>query len=97
MADALEVASHAYRLVLETDRVRVLEYRAAPRVKAEMHVHPDHVSVTMRGGRIRFTMPDGETAEAELSDGEVRFSGPAQHATENVGAGEIHVLIVELK
>ena len=51
----------------------------------------------MRGSRIRFTMPDGETAETELSDGEVRFSRPAQHATENVGAGEIDVMIVELK
>ena len=97
MADALEAASHAYRLVLENDRVRVLEYRAAPGVKAEMHSHPDIIAVALRGGKIRFTLPNGETTDAELPDGETQFFEATDHVTENVGTTEAHIVIIELK
>ncbi len=97
MADALEVASHAYRLVLENDRVRVLEYRAAPGVKAEMNSHPDHLAVALRGGTVRLTLHNGETANAEQADGETQFFEATEHMTENMGTSELHVVIIELK
>ncbi len=97
MADALNAAPHAYRLVLENDRVRVLEYRAAPGVKAEMHSHPDIIAVALRGGKLRFTLQNGETANAELADGETQFFEATEHMTENMGTSELHVVIIELK
>ena len=97
MADPMEAASHAYRLVLENDRVRVLEYKAAPGVKAEMHSHPDIIAVALRGGKIRFTLPNGETTDAELPDGETQFFEATDHVTENVGTTEAHIVIIELK
>ena len=97
MADALNVAPHAYKVVLENQRVRVLEYRAGPGVKAEMHSHPDLVAVTIRGGKVRFTLANGETAEAELADGEAQFFEATEHMTENIGTTDAHIMLIELK
>lgn len=97
MADALKVAPHAYRVVLENERVRVLDYRAGPGVKADMHSHPDLLAVAVRGGKVRFTLGNGETAEAELADGEAQFFEATEHMTENMGTTELHVIIIELK
>jgi len=97
MADALKAAPNAYRMVLENERVRVLEYRAAPGVKAEMHSHPALVGVAVRGGKVRFTLGTGETAEAELKDGEALFFEATEHMTENIGASEARIILIELK
>jgi len=97
MADALQVASHAYSLVLENDRVRVLEYRGAPGTKSEMHSHPDLVAVALRGGKIRFTLANGQAEDAELADGEPGFFPATEHMTENVGSSEVHIVLIELK
>jgi len=35
-----------YKVVLENDRVRVLEYRDRPRHRTHPHGHPDSVMVT---------------------------------------------------
>ena len=39
--DVLKVASKAYKLVLENDRVRVMEMTLRPGDKAPMHNHPN--------------------------------------------------------
>ena len=42
--DVLKVASNAYKLILENEKVRVLEIMLKPGEKAVMHNHPhDHV------------------------------------------------------
>ena len=39
----MKTDSDKYRVVLENDRVRVLEYRDKPGEKTTMHAHPDFV------------------------------------------------------
>jgi len=95
--DPIKVAPHAYKVLLENERVRVLEYRGQPGTKAGMHGHPDLVAVAIRGGKVRFASPDGQSAEAELEDGQAMIFAATVHATENVGTTEIHIVLVELK
>ena len=97
MADAVTTAPHAYKVLLENDRVRVLEYRGGPGVKAEMHSHPDLVAVAIGGGRVRFTLANGQTDDAELADGEAGFFAATEHMTENAGSSDIHIVLIELK
>ena len=97
MPDAVQAASHAYRVVLDNDRVRVLEYRGGPGTKAEMHSHPDLVAVALRGGKVRFTLANGQTQDAELADGEAGFFEATEHMTENAGGSDIHIMLIELK
>ncbi len=97
MADAVAAAPHAYKVVLENDRVRVLDYRGGPGTKADMHSHPDLVAVAIRGGKVRFTLANGQTQDAELGNGEAGFFEATDHMTENVGASDIHIALIELK
>lgn len=95
--DAVKAAPHVYKPVLENDRVRVLEVRMEAGDKTVMHGHPDLVAFAVRGGKLRFVGSDGQTNEAELRDGDVMFFEATEHSTENVGVGEAHVFLVELK
>ena len=95
--DAVTVAPHIYKVVLENDRVRVLEVRAKPGDRTELHSHPAMVAIAITDGKFRFGFPDGQSAEAELKLGEAMYLDPVEHTTEITGTGEVHALLVELK
>ena len=95
--DAVTVAPQLYKVVLENDRVRVLEVRAQPGIKTELHSHPAQVGIAITDSQFRFTSPDGQTIEAELKAGQALYLPPVEHSTEVTGTTEAHVLLVELK
>lgn len=85
-----------YHVVMENERVRVLEYRDRPGDRTTPHAHPDSVMITLSAFRRRLI--DGErTAEVDLAPGLVRWLGAQSHAGENIGDTETHVIFVELK
>ena len=95
--DAVTIAPHLYKVLLENDRVRVLEVRAQPGAKSEMHTHPSYVAVAINDGKYRFTSPDGKSIEIRLKPGQAGFFGPVEHATEIIGTSEGHIILIELK
>ena len=95
--DVVKVAPESYKVLLENDRVRVLEYRIKPGEKDAMHSHPAYIVYPLSSAKVKFTFPDGKTIEREGKAGEVMFFEAEAHATENVGSTEAHGLIIELK
>jgi quercetin dioxygenase-like cupin family protein len=95
--DFAKASPQDVKVLLENDRVRVLEVRHQPGVKEPMHSHPAYVSYYLGATRVRVTMPDGKTVEKDRKNGEVQFSEPVTHALENIGTSEQHVLVIELK
>jgi beta-alanine degradation protein BauB len=95
--DAVTIAPHAYKVVLENDRVRVLEFRAKPGEKTALHSHPAAVAISLSNALYKFTSPDGQSGEAELTLGQVIYQDAVEHTTEIAGNTEAHALIVELK
>jgi hypothetical protein len=89
--------SDKYKVVLENDRVRVLEYRDAPGQRTSPHHHPDFVLCALSGFKRRFVLADGKEAVREVLPGQVAWSKAHSHIGENVGTTGTHVLIVELK
>ena len=85
-----------YRVVMENDRVRVLEYRDRPGDRTQLHGHPDSVMVTLSAFRRRLIHGD-RSAEVELSAGIVRWLPAQEHAGENIGDTESHAIFIELK
>lgn len=49
MADLTITDPDKYTVVLENERVRVLEYRDEPGAKTSPHYHPDSVMITLSG------------------------------------------------
>lgn len=95
--DPVSVYPDNYRVLLENDRVRVIDFRLAKGAKEAAHRHPMHVVYVITGFEIRFTLPGGETALRETRDGQVLFSEPVVHASENIGTTDAHGILVELK
>jgi len=86
-----------YKVLMENDEVRVLEYRLKPGEKEPMHSHIKGIVYTFGGANLRTTFPDGRTEESPLGSGEVRWRNPVTHALENIGKTEAHALAIELK
>ncbi len=85
-----------YRVVLENDRVRVLEYLDQPGAVTTPHQHPDSVMYTLTSFRRRLVSGDVER-EVELAAGTTGWLPAQQHHGENIGDTPTHVLFVELK
>ena len=85
-----------YRVVMENDRVRVLEYRDQPGDRTAVHGHPDSVMITLSSFRRRLIQGD-RSVEVELADGTVRWLDAQEHAGENIGETESRSIFVELK
>jgi len=98
ISDVLKAAANAYGLLMENERVRVLDIRLKPGEKAAMHNHPnDHVVYVMNDAKFRLTFPDGNSGEFDLKAGQAIWMEAGSHATENIGTSEGHNLVVELK
>ena len=96
--DVLTSAANAYRLLMENEKVRVLEIRLKPGEKAPMHNHPhDHVVNVVNNAKFRLTFSDGKSGEFDLKAGQTLWMEAGSHATENTGTSEGYNLVVEVK
>ena len=96
--DALKAAPNAYKLLMENERVRVLDIRLKPGEKAPMHNHPnDHVIYVINGGKVRLTSSDGKKNEFDLKPGQTIWMEAGSHEAENIGSTVGHNLAIELK
>ncbi len=93
--DPIEVSPANYKLLMENDRVRVVEMTLRPGEIDEMHSHPSETVYFIKGGTVRVHAPDGGTAEVTFPDGGVMWHEPWTHRVENVGASELRAVIVE--
>ena len=83
------------KVVAEDDKVRVLRYAPAAGDKSAMHSHPEAVVVVLKGGRVRFTFPDGTQKVSELKTGDVTIRPPVTHLDEAIDP--VETILVELK
>ncbi|MGH7498926.1 MAG: hypothetical protein ACREL3_08755 [Gemmatimonadales bacterium] len=96
--DAVKAAPNNFKVLLENDRVRVLDFHSTAGQKIPMHSHPAYISYSISGsGKTRFTAPDGKTKEQPASTGQATWHEAETHASEYVGTGTAHVLLIELK
>ena len=95
--DLVKAMPNDVKVIVDNDRVRVLDVLHKPGVKEPMHSHPAYVSVYMSSTRVKVTTPDGKTVEKDRKAGEVAYSGPTTHALENIGTADQHVIVIELK
>jgi len=103
--DALSAAPRYHTLLLENDRVRVLETRIPPGELVPLHTHrwPSVLHVLSWSDFIRrdaggAVLLDARTAGRGGSPPSVGWSEALPpHSLENVGAAEIRVISVELK
>ena len=95
--DPLKTSPQYYKVLLENDQVRVLEYRLKAGEKESVHSHPAGVVYVLSGAKLKFSYPDGRTEERTAATGETIWRDPTTHAVENVGDTEAHAITIDLK
>ena len=95
--DMAVTAGKSAKVVLDNERVRVIELNMAPGGKTGMHSHGDNLVVFLSGGEAEQTMPDGSKKKMSRQPGEVLWSGPVTHDSLNTGKAPTRTLVIELK
>lgn len=103
--EALVAAPNNHKVILENDRVRVLEVTIKPREKEPVHGHrwPSVLYIDKAGDFRDFDMKgnvlfDSRTAKEPIRYPVTQWMEPqAPHAVENLGDEPIHLVRVELK
>lgn len=86
-----------YKVLLENDRVRVLDFQLKKGTKENFHQHPAAVTYVLTPFKIRFSFPDGTMKVREAKAGDVFYGEPLIHASENIGDTDAHGILVEMK
>ena len=90
----------SFRVVLENERVRVLEYKSGPGFGVcgqGMHYHPERVTVALTDAKVKLTNPQGKMVVRDIPSGHVFFAQPETHSTENIGGARTRIYMIELK
>jgi quinol monooxygenase YgiN/quercetin dioxygenase-like cupin family protein len=86
-----------YKVLVENDRVRILDFRLRQGDTEAFHSHPAHVLYVLEPFTIRFKLPDGRTVIREAKAGDVLYSEAVTHSPTNIGKTDAHGILVELK
>jgi quercetin dioxygenase-like cupin family protein len=96
--DALMASPDTFRLLLENDEVRVLEYQLLPGERDRWHTHPPKVSYVVSGGSLRITLKDGSSYDVTEKTGDAAWMDAlGEHVAENTGSTPVRIVLVEVK
>lgn len=95
--DPVPLYPENYKVLVENDRVRVLDFTLRKGATEVPHRHPAHVLYVLQGFRVRFTLGDGTVRTREVKAGEVLYSDAVVHSPVNIGETDAHGLLIELK
>jgi quercetin dioxygenase-like cupin family protein len=82
-------------VLAEDGKVRVLRYAPHRGDKTPMHSHPATVVYVVKGGRVKYTFPDGSTKVAELKTGDALLRPAVTHADDALD--DVESILIELK
>ena len=96
--DPMIVASNVYKkVVLDNEKVRVIQVEFAPGEVAPWHNHPNHVAYVLQGGKLEITDKGKEAKVMDLNDGDAMYLPAITHMAKNVGTTTIKLLVTEIK
>ena len=96
--DALKASPENFKLLLENDHIRVLEYTLKPGTKDLTHTHPPKSSYIVSGGKLKVNLENGDTLVFDEKAGDASWMDHVgKHWVENIGTTEIKIILTEVK
>jgi quercetin dioxygenase-like cupin family protein len=97
--DPVNVAGDVYKVIVENDRVRVLDVTIPAGTKTAMHSHPDSAAVVLEPGTIKWTRANGRSEQSGpgFTRGSILYMAGETHVAENMGTTSAHFILVEFK
>jgi beta-alanine degradation protein BauB len=93
--DAMKYGLKHLTVLAEDQKVRVLRYAPRKGDKTPVHSHPSAVVYVVKGGKIKYTLPDGSTKISELKTGNALIRPPVTHSDEALD--DVEAILVEIK
>ncbi len=97
MAMAGEEGSSIKNVLLDNDRVKVVENIRHPGTKVPMHSHKAYIAYFFGPCKMKFDFPDGKTVVKDIPAGKLVWSDGVTHAAEVLGNTDLHTLHIEFK
>lgn len=96
--DPLTVAPNVYKKVLlENEKIRVIQLELAPGEVVPWHSHPDHFVYALTDGKLEITDKGKEPVVAEIKAGEAMYLIATTHMAKNIGDATVKLVVTELK
>jgi quercetin dioxygenase-like cupin family protein len=96
--DPVAVSPDKYKIVLDNEQVRVVEYSLKPGEKDNPHTHPAKVSYVLSGGTLRIFPEGGNAFSSDENTGDVAWMNPVpRHFVENTGTTPVRIVLFEIK
>ena len=96
--DGLKASPANFKLLLENNYVRVLEYTLKPGEKDTPHTHPAKSSYIVSGGKIKVYLENGETLIFDEKAGTADWGDyVGKHSVENIGNTTVIIVLTEIK
>ena len=95
--DVAKVSPQTVKVILENDKVRVIESTIPPGAVQAKHSHPTTIVYYLSSATVKSEGPDGKPVVTERHAGDVAYREPLTHSSENVGKTPAKTLVIELK
>lgn len=96
--DGLKASTVNFKLLLENEHIRMLEYTLNPGEKDTLHTHPAKSSYVVSGGKIKVILESGETLFFDEKTGTADWSDYiGKHSVENIGNTTVKIILTEIK
>ncbi|MDP4221445.1 MAG: cupin domain-containing protein [Bacteroidota bacterium] len=96
--DPVSAASNVYKKVLlDNDKVRVIEVEFAPGEVTAWHHHPNHVVYALTDGKIEITDKGKPAFVADIKAGTAMYLPAVTHMAKNIGTTTVKLVVTEIK
>jgi beta-alanine degradation protein BauB len=96
--DAVKASPGIFKILLENEHVRVVEYSLKPGEKDEWHTHPAKSSYVVSSGKLKVHLENGETILADEKAGTASWMDyVGKHYVENIGNTTVTIVLTEIK
>jgi len=95
--DPAAASPEMYKVILDNQFVRVIDYQIPVGSKDNWHTHPAKTSYVVNGGKLKITTDTGESFTVDEETGTATWFGAVGlHTAENVGDTPVHIVFVEI-
>lgn len=96
--DGIKVSPQNFKILLENEFVRIVEYSLMPGEKDNLHTHPPKSGYVVSGGTLRIYPEDGEAFISDEKTGDTFWSDyVGKHYDENIGSTTVKIVLTEIK
>ncbi len=94
---AKSAPSVSQKVILDNEKVRVMEAEFAPGATTDWHSHPNHVVYALTDGKMEITDKGKPAIVVDLKAGNALYLPAVTHMAKNIGTTTMKMVITELK